>query len=134
MLIVSCQTKHELCQPLDAELAKTTVVDFLHAANYSEFEALRELTSDDFRVFGIDGEWNFDDLVQFIKDFPGPDPYNYAEFKYTVETDCNSALVTYRYGPTDGLTEGAQIDLHSVYLRLENGVLKIKLLHSTTMN
>ena len=76
-------------------------------------------------MYGDEGEINFNELVQFIKDWPEPDEYKFDEFDFEIETDCNSAFIHYYYGPDN---------LHSAYLKRVGNELKINFLHSNRIN
>jgi hypothetical protein len=132
---VGCGNKNQKCDKVDPHQVKQVIVDFLYAGNHSDFEKLRNISTQDFKVYGDDGEWNFNELVQFIKDWPEPDRFNYDEFDFEIETDCNGAFVNYYYGPPGLVRDSIQIDrynLHSAYIKRVGNELKINFLHSTT--
>lgn len=136
VFIVGCGTQNQKCDKVDPDQVKQIIVDFLYAGNYSDFEKLRSITTPNFMVYGEDGEWNFNDLVQFIKDWPEPDKYNFDEFDFEIETDCNSAFVNYYYGPTGHGGDNPQIDrygLHSAYIKRVGKELKLDFIHSTSI-
>ncbi len=134
--VAGCVSQKQQCDPIDRELVREVMVDFIHAANYSEFDRLRDLTTTDFLMYGDGREMNYDELVQFIKDWPEPDKYNYHEFDFEIESDCNSAFVKYYYGPTDqdvASSEEGAFHLHSVYLVAVGTELKVRFLHSSVV-
>lgn len=134
---VGCGTQNQKCNKVDSEQVKQVIIDFLYAGNHSDFEELKNLTTSDFLVYGDGGEMTFNELVQFIKDWPEPDNYKFDEFDFEIETDCNSAFVNYYYGPPDLVEDSTQIesyDLHSAYLKRVGNQLKINFVHSTTVN
>lgn len=136
VFIVGCGTQNQKCDKVDPEQVKQIIVDFLYAGNHSDFEKLEDITTQDFIVYGDGGEMSFNDLVQFIKDWPEPDKYNFDEFNFEIETDCNSAFVNYYYSPTGHIRDTAKIDrydLHSAYVKRVENELKINFLHSTSV-
>ena len=133
---VGCGTQNQNCDKVDSEQAKEVIVEFLYAGNNSDFEVLKNITTSDFLVYGDGGEKNLNELIQFIKDWPEPDKYNFNEFDFEIETDCNSAFVNYYYGPPGHVGDNDQIDrynLHSVYIKRVGNELKINFIHGTTV-
>jgi len=133
---VGCGFQNKKCNKVDPEQVKQIIVDFLYAANHSDFEELKNITTSDFLVYGDGGVMNFNELVQFIKDWPEPDKYNFDEFDFEIETDCNSAFVNYYYGPPRHVGDSTQIDrydLHSAYFKRVGNELKLNFIHSTTV-
>ncbi|MBT8394936.1 MAG: hypothetical protein KJN66_08805 [Bacteroidia bacterium] len=132
VFIVGCGNNDQKINKVNPEQVKELMVEFLYAGNHSDFDKLKNLTTEDFLMFGDEGEWNLNDLMQFIKDWPDPDEYSFNEFGFEIETDCNGAFVNYYYGPIDS-DDKDQIDLHSVYIKRVENKLKINFLHSTTV-
>ena len=133
VFIVGCGNNDQEINKVNPEQVKKLMVEFLYAGNHSDFEKLKNLTTSDFRMYGDEGEFNFNELVQFIKDWPEPDKFSFDEFDFEIETDCNSAFVNYYYSPTDTDGINSQIDLHSVYIKRVGNELKINFFHSNTM-
>ena len=136
VFVVGCGTQNQECDKVNPDQAKQVIANFLNAGNLSDFEELKNITTPDFLVY-LDGEeMKFEELVQFIKDWPEPDKYNFDEFDFEIETDCNSAFVNYYYGPPRHVgdsTQNDRYDLHSAYLKRVGNELKINFLHSTTV-
>ncbi|NNK83776.1 MAG: hypothetical protein HKO92_11685 [Flavobacteriaceae bacterium] len=130
---VGCGNINQKYDKIEPEQVKQLIVEFLYAGNQSDFAELKRLTTSDFLIYSNDGEMNFNELVEFIQDWPEPDKFNFNEFDFEIETDCNSAFVNYHYGPTDINSENTQIDLHSAYIKRVGNELKINFLHSNTM-
>ena len=136
VFVVGCGTQNQECDKVNPDQVKQVIANFLNAGNLSDFEELKNITTPDFLVY-LDGEeMKFEELVQFIKDWPEPDKYKFDEFDFEIETDCNSAFVNYYYGPPGHVGDSTQIDrydLHSAYLKRVGNEFKINFIHSTTV-
>ena len=130
-----CGNQTEECEKVDPDQVKQLVVDFLTATNDSnKLEALRNFTTQDYLVY-LDGDvLNHDDLVDFIKAFPEPIDYQFNNFDFEIEADCNSAFVHYyaRGIRAEDTTSTVFTDLHSAYIKRMDNELKLAFIHSTS--
>ena len=86
-----CGPQTQKCDQVDPKEAEQLVMDFLIAANESDFEKMKSITTPDYKVY-LDGEvFDHDKLVQLIIDFPEPVAYIFEDFDFDVDSDCNSA-------------------------------------------
>ncbi|MCX2718639.1 hypothetical protein [Lentiprolixibacter aurantiacus] len=135
-ITLGCGTQTQKCDQVDPKQAEQLVIDFLIAANESDFEKMQRLTTQDYTVY-LDGEvYNHDKLVQLIIDFPAPAECLFEEFEFDVDSDCNSALLKYYYVETltKNDTKVKSYDLQSAHIIRIGDELKLNFIHSTTVN
>ncbi len=134
---LGCGTQTQKCDQVDHEQAKQLVTDFLIAANERDFEKMKRITTQDYKVY-LDGEvFNHDKLVQLINDFPEPVDYMFEDFEFDIDSDCNSAFLSYYcYGirTENDTVKVKSYDLQSAYIVRVGEELKLSFLHSSTGN
>lgn len=134
-ITLGCGTQTQKCDQVNQEQAKQLVIDFLIAANESDFEKMKGITTEDYTVY-LDGEvFNHDKLVQLIKDFPEPIEYVFEDFEFDIDSDCNSAFLKYFcYGirTENDTVKVKSYDLQSAHVIRVGHELKLNFVHSST--
>ena len=118
-ITLGCGNQTQKCDQVNHKQAEQLVIDFLIAANKSDFEKMKEITTEDYLVY-LDGEvFNHDKLVQLIKDFPEPVDYIFEDFEFDINSDYNSAFLKYYcYGlrSDNDTVKVKSYDLQSAYI------------------
>ena len=136
-MTLGCGTQTQKCDQVNHEDATQWVIDFLIAANESDFEKMKGITTQDYTVY-LNGEvFNHDKLVQLIKDFPEPIDYIFEDFEFDIDSDCNSAFLKYYcYGlrTENDTVRVKSYDLQSAHIIRVGDELKLNFIHSSTVS
>lgn len=123
------------CKPLDAEVAKKVVIDYFDAIAGRNYDDIRNISVDNLEIFENGILWTNDSLINFLENFPA-DELSYDLTNFKVQSDCNSALVTYSNQGLGILEDSTRLDffwIESAHVKMVDGEPKLAFLHSTAV-